>query len=1118
MTASLPRKSSAKETLFTDALALPPAERHEFLVHACGANAELHAELLALLAAHADPASLLTGSQPTLAARGPEERPGDWIGRYRLLQQIGEGGCGVVWMAEQEEPVRRKVAVKVIKLGMDTRSVIARFEAERQALAMMDHANIAKVFDAGSTGAGRPFFVMELVRGTPITKYCDESHLSPRARLELFVKVCLAVQHAHQKGIIHRDLKPSNILVTVNDGQPTPKVIDFGIAKATHGRLTDATLFTAFEQFIGTPAYMSPEQAELSSLDIDTRSDVYSLGVLLYELLTGRLPFDPKSFVNAGVDQIRQHIRETEPPRPSTRWRTLAENEQTKAAGLRGTLPAALGALLRGDLDWIVMRCLEKDRARRYETANGIAMDIERHLRHEPVVARPPSTAYLLQKLIRRHRFGFAAAGIVLGVIVIGAIATATQATRALRAEREQNELREAARQAQAKETATRRASEEEQLRNEKQRWARQHILPEIDRLMKAQDNAGAFTQALEAEKYLPDDPALIALWPRLSVVTTVESTPAGASVYWKPYLKPKAEWQLLGKTPLKDIRLARDYYRWQIKMEGHAPLERAGNLQPNNRIVRFSLDKSDLIPSGMVRVAGEQTAPTAAETEILVPARRTPRPPQVGTFFIDRYEVTNRQFREFVDRGGYTKAEWWKPPFIKEGKELPWSEAIAGFRDATGRPGPATWTQGSYPAGEDEYPVSGISWFEAAAYAESVGKRLPSIHHWNRATAWSGEYVVRLSNFSGQGPAPVGTFQGMCIWGAYDMAGNVKEWCWNEAEPGRRYILGGGSREPVYMFVDPDAQSPWDRSAANGFRCISLQPDANLAPEVDAPEIRTANDFTREQPVSDDVFRAFQALYSYKKEPLDSRTESVDESAEAMRVERVSFTAAYGDERVPAVIYLPKTGSPPYQTVIFFPGTGAFNQRQRLEAAVVAKFVVESGRAMVQPIYKGMYGRGEGTAAKYLDVPNIFPDFVVACAKDLGRTIDYLETRPDMRADKIGYLGFSLGARLGVVLPAVENRLKAAVLVSGGMTWQVVAPQVDQINFAPRIKIPTLMLNGRFDFTFPGPSQRQMFRLLGAPEEHKRHVLLDVGHGITAEQMTKDTLDWLDRYLGPVR
>jgi serine/threonine protein kinase len=417
--------------IFDEACELPPAERAAYLDHACAGDPALRQRIAALLQvgesgsefldAPADPAL----TPPTITLSLAFEKAGDRIGRYKLLQQIGEGGCGVVYMAEQEEPVTRRVALKIIKLGMDTKSVIARFEAERQALALMDHPNIAKVLDAGATETGRPYFVMELVRGMKITDFCDEKKLPTRERLNLFIQVCQAIQHAHQKGIIHRDIKPSNILVTVNDGVAVPKVIDFGIAKATTGqKLTDKTLFTAFEQFIGTPAYMSPEQAVLTSVDIDTRSDIYALGVLLYELLTGKTPFDAKELLAIGLDGMRRTIQEKEPQRPSTRINTLSGPELSTTAQRRGLDPPKLVSELRGDLDLIVMKALEKDRMRRYSTASLLAADIQHHLSDQPVAARPQSTAYRLRKFVRRNQAmvvaGATALVLALGALLIG--------------------------------------------------------------------------------------------------------------------------------------------------------------------------------------------------------------------------------------------------------------------------------------------------------------------------------------------------------------------------------------------------------------------------------------------------------------------------------------------------------------------------------------------------------------------------------------------------------------------------------------------------------------------------------------------------------------------------
>lgn len=444
------------DEIFGEAIELPVGERAAFLDRVCAGDAALRARLDALLAAHEAAAGFLEKSSVERPLVTPEERPGDVIGRYTLLKKIGEGGCGVVYLAEQTDPVRRRVALKIIKLGMDTRQVITRFEAERQALAMMDHPDIARVFDAGATDTGRPYFVMEYVDGVPITKFCDEHSVAMTARLELFARVCLAMQHAHQKGIIHRDVKPSNILVALHDGVPSPKVIDFGIAKATQGRLSEHTLVTSLEQFIGTPAYMSPEQAELRELDIDTRSDVYSLGVLLYELLTGQPPFDPKSLVRAGVEEIRRIIREVEPPRPSTRVLTLTDADRATVARLRRAAPAQLTTTLRGDLDWIVMRCLEKDRDRRYGTAHELADDIRRHLRQETVRARPPSAGYRARKFIARNRLACASAAAIATALIGGTVVSVRQAIRATRAERVARAERDAANTARQAESLAR--------------------------------------------------------------------------------------------------------------------------------------------------------------------------------------------------------------------------------------------------------------------------------------------------------------------------------------------------------------------------------------------------------------------------------------------------------------------------------------------------------------------------------------------------------------------------------------------------------------------------------------------------------------------------------------
>ncbi len=517
-----------------------PEERAAYLDAACGSDSQLRAEIESLVAAHCEDERflrVLIEDQEAMEASPLTESPGTVVGRYKLLERIGEGGMAVVYMAEQTEPIRRKVALKIIKLGMDTKQVIARFEAERQALALLDHPYIAKVFDAGATETGRPYFVMELVHGVSITAYCDQNRLDTRQRLELFVQVCHAVQHAHQKGIIHRDLKPSNVMVTMHDDKPVPKVIDFGIAKATNQRLTEKTLFTRYAHIIGTPAYMSPEQAQMSGLDVDTRTDIYSLGVLLYELLTGTTPFGLHTLQEAGYTEIERIIRETDPPKPSTRLRSLGQDLMEVAQGRR-TSGEALRKLIKGDLDWIVMKCLEKDRTRRYETAHALAGDVERHLRNEAILAGSPGLLYRTQKLWRRHRLQITAAATVT-MLLTGLVVAVVMYWHASNL-----------------------------------RWAKGEALPQVVEFVKEGNYRAAFPLARKARKYIPDDPTLADLWPRICKDYSITTTPAGADIWCRDYSARDEPWQYLGQSPLESVTLPQGMYRWKIEKPGFATHE----------------------------------------------------------------------------------------------------------------------------------------------------------------------------------------------------------------------------------------------------------------------------------------------------------------------------------------------------------------------------------------------------------------------------------------------------------------------------------------------------------------------------------------------------------------
>ena len=1049
-------------------------ERSAYLARVCGDDVCLRQEVESLLQMEDKVGDFLESPildpDMTLDESPLAESPGTVIGRYRLLEKVGEGGMAAVYMAEQQEPIRRKVALKIIKLGMDTKSVIARFEAERQALALMDHPNIAKVLDAGATDTGRPYFVMELVHGLSITAYCDKNRLDTCQRLELFVQICHAVQNAHQKGIIHRDLKPSNVLVTMHDDKPVPKVIDFGIAKATNQRLTEKTLFTRYAHIIGTPAYMSPEQAQMGGLDVDTRTDIYSLGVLLYELLTGTTPFDAETLHEAGYAEMPRIIRETDPLRPSTRLSALRDTV-IEIAQQRRTNPDTLKKLIKGDLDWIVMKCLEKDRIRRYETVHCLAEDIERHLRHEPILARSPSLVYRAQKFWWRHRSHIAASA--MATVLLIALVVMILMYR----------------------------------RTSKLQWAKGEALPKIMEFVKQGDYTAAFSLARQVEDYIPEDSTLKDLWPQICLECSITTIPAGADVFARKFSAQEGTWEYLGRSPLRDVRLPRGAYRWRLEKAGYEPRECVAS-DTFEVLLQEKGDHPEMV------LIGSQTC---------------------GRYLMDKFEVTNEQFKRFVVAGGYENKEYWSGLlFVKEDRNLTWDQAMGEFCDRTGQPGPSTWEEGSYPKGQELYPVSGISWYEAAAYARFVGKNLPTISHWfEAAQIRDASLILSYSNFN-RSPAPVGNHPGMGRYGLHDMAGNVREWCFNATDGSgtQRYILGGSWADPTYTFREGDLRSPWDRSFLNGIRCVIYSREGEQAPEAlfaSHPPF-SPRDISRIASLADGELADLLAYYAYDRTPLNSIVEPMDDSSSVWRKEKIIFDAAYGDELITVYLFLPKTGRPPYQTVVYFPGGEPLYKRsfEGLPYKIETEFILASGRALLFPVYKGTFNRqrtpsGDWSAESFRQRPMMYRDWIIQIAKDLSRSIDYLETREDVDPEKIAYLGFCWGGTLGFIMIPAENRLKAAILVSGGLPpVDVELPRfVEPIVLAQGIRIPILMLNGKEESRFPlRTAQIPAFQLLGTANEHKRHKLYPGGeefYGLFLEQVQQDILDWLDCYLGTV-
>jgi dienelactone hydrolase/predicted Ser/Thr protein kinase len=961
--------------------------------------------------------------------------PGSKLGPYALLSPLGAGGMGVVYRA-RDERLERDVAVKVISPGLLTHEAARRrFRTEALALAKLNHPHIAAVYDVGEQD-GTDYLVMEYVAGESLAQKLASGPLPAAAALSLGVEIASALEEAHEHGVVHRDLKPGNVIVTPKG---RVKVLDFGLAKLRAAADAEGVTHSYAETAgaVGTPLYMSPEQAEGGS--VDSRSDLWSLGAVLYETLTGRPPFQGDSLLSV--------------------LRSITQQPPTPLRSLRADAPE--------DVDRIVRRALEKDVARRYQSATELSRDLSAAL----VRLSEPGAPRRSGGIGVSRSVGVAAA---LLAVVLASVAGWLYR------------------------------------RSERRHWAREEAIPTIARLKADDRPLAAFLLLREAERYLPADPQLARIAGQDTRLVSVTSSPPGASVAIQDYLDADGSWFSLGTTPLDHVRIPAGYFRWKLRRKDGRESVTAPRTQAQ---MAFALDAQLAAPPGMSRVEAHPSWGDMIDFVGWI------GPYDVPAYYLDRLEVSNRQYQEFVDQGGYRRRELWKRPFVRDGRELSWDEAMALLRDRTGRPGPSTWEGGHYPVGQGDYPVAGVSWYEASAYAAYAGNSLPTLPQWSiAAPSGVASYTVRASNISRSGLAPVGAYKGLGPYGTYDMAGNVREWVENATGDGLHFILGGSWDSQSYLYVDPEALPGFDRSPANGFRCV--RNTAPLAADVGGPIRSRQRDLSRVKPASEEVFQAYRTMYTYADTPLEPKVESVVADTADWREEKTSFRTAYGDERMAAYLFLPRKVPPPFQAVVFFPSARVLDLTDSgaLGDTKFFDYVVQSGRAVLYPVYHGTYERRSRLA---LPDGSQRLEYFTHRASDVGRALDYLQTRPDVDKARLAYLGVSMGAAEGIIYAALQqDRLKTVVLLDGGFFLGPPAAGADQADFAPRLTRPVLMVNGRYDYTFSlEKAQAPLFRMLGAPAADKRHVVLDGPHDVTQRrgELVHEVLSWLDRYLGRV-
>jgi len=1081
------------DKLFSESLDVSEELRESWLDNACvGLPASIRLEVEALLKADHDAELLATTPEAVAAANIAKMLPatfmheqmvGKQVGSFEITDVVGGGGFGTVYAAKRIDQFEQKVAIKFIRHDLaDRADVLRRFELERHVVASLEHDSIARMLDGGCTEDGRPYFVMEFIEGKSITAYCDEKYMSIRDRLHLFMKVCDAVSLVHQYGIIHRDVKPDNILVTP---MGIPKLVDFGIAKIRDSEtLFHDTRITVSGQAPMTLYYASPEQVRGEQVGVS--SDVYSLGIVLFELLSGCSPYSPQSGMHQDVSHV---ILNQAPSRPSdvftqTTVRPSRNSEEEipvkELAGQRSSTPARLKHALRGDLDTIALMAVRKDPDRRYASTKELSNDIQRYFDRLPVFARRDSPVYVIATYARRNRAITSLVSALAVTLLAGLIGVGWQRSNFL-VERHNREMITADR--------------------DKDRIARETSLPIIRQLQDDSNYLDAFAVAEVAREQIPSDPELLALIDQVSAAINITSEPVGASVELRPANHLTRGWTRVGITPLRDKRIAKGFYHFRIRKNGFDDLLLLHRVRKPESIT-FDFQEPGLHPD-MVHVA------ESAGYDIPAFGFKVK---EFKEYFIDKHEVTNQQYQAFVSSGGYENPRFWSDRLGEN-----WAEVVSEFRDIDGFPGPKSWKAGKFPINKGSHPVRGVSWYEAAAYSKFVEKDLPTIYHWYGA---SGTYnqesaIVPTSNINGKNnaPAAVGRYQGVGPVGAFDMAGNVREWCSTGTDDGQRFILGGSWRDPLFMFSEPAVRSPTDRDEDFGFRCVKdVQP---LNSEFHNNVSLSRRDYLiGAPPCSDQELKQHLALYSYDRSDL-SATLVKSESVNGGLYQEIKIDTAYDSEQFTAHLFLPDPTKfkPPYQAIVHFPGSYAISSDD--EALWFADPIVKTGRAALLPVYWGTYGRrSEEFKNGYPNITSNYMGAIIKIAKDFSRSVDYLSSREDIDSGRLGYYGYSWGAMLSPILLATDGRIKAAVLHCGGFPPHLSHGSVDPVNFMPRIQSPVLMANGKYDAIFPVvTSQVPMFNRF--PESNPKLHLIDDSGGHWYPKIDDEMESWFDLHLG---